>query len=212
MSYINPSMYRFLPLIILLLGAQEVFGQFEDKDQEFEHWQGLKAKYEHNKWLDIGFSLQTRWATDPGEINNAFLEIEPEVQAFKNLVFKGGYRYSTDFDERRNRLFIGAEPEVDLTKDLKIDIRIRFDHNWRGDDVEQKMRWRVRPEYDFGKMEVFVFSELFLDDAQVRSKWRYAVGSQYKFNKKDMIDLRAMVDAEIDKNVWILSLVYRRDF
>ncbi|MDX1685337.1 MAG: DUF2490 domain-containing protein, partial [Saprospiraceae bacterium] len=190
----------------------QALGQSEPKSSEFEHWEGISLSYKVNKKFEISFNTQSRWETDPSSLNVLFLELEPEYELFDDMSISGGYRFSTDIEKNRNRLYLQLEPDTKLTDDLDLDMRLRYDYNWRGSREDKQLRMRMRPEYDFGKTEVFLFAELFLEDGRQREKTRYAIGYQYKFNKSNMVDLRAMVDAEEEENVWIISMVYKVDF
>lgn len=203
--------YLSLPFLSIFIGTP-LHAQGVEKETKFEHWQGIGAEYEINKKLEFNFSLETRWQTDPSELNVAFFEIEPSYELFNNLEIAGGYRFSTDFEDKRQRWYIHMEPKVEMTKDFTMDIRLRFDRDEEDDEISERLRWRLKPEYDFGQHEVFALVEQFLQDAKIRTRWRYGIGYQYKMNKKSTLTLKWLLDSEIDKNVHILSLGYKHEF
>lgn len=208
----NQGINKTVSTLFLILITTFIFGQHREPRTEFEHWEGLTLEKEISKRLDLAFSVEGRWRTDPTELKQVYLELEPQYKILKWMKSGGGYRIAKRKKGFENRIYGFVEPHWDVNKDFYVEGRVRYDYEWEDSNGDGRWRFRLKPEWDFGKSEIHVLTELFYEEFDHIEQTRVALGYQYKLNKRNTLSLRTIVDFEEHENVLILSLGYKLEF
>jgi hypothetical protein len=159
--------------------------------KDFQLWLDAGINFKVNKKLDLKFEAAHRRENNLADGNESYIELQARTDPFKFLVFSGGYRFSGWFEQYLvHRVFAFAKFKFDV-KRLRINYRIRLDHNFSGElgPLPSHFRNKIKLRYRTRKfpLDPYIAYELFFRtnhwDRRF-SQQRMDIGLHYSISKK----------------------------
>ena len=201
---------RYIIIIITLISLENIQAQ----SNLFESWNSVKLDYKISKKFQINYEIQLRLKSQRELYDQLFNELDFKYLFSNNLyagfVFRiteknddfGYYTDSKNFT--RNQFYLGYKIEkwrYELEFQAKYQIKDKVSSN-RAFKVyipKKYFRYKLSLSKDFKnwKLDPKVNFEFFLRDksyANIYDKLRISIGTKYKFNKKNSINVGYFYD------------------
>jgi len=213
----------FLPLrlILLLLGTlltEAAFSQTVSND--FQTRTEIKFSVEPLDKLTLNLNPEVRWDESFG-VSKYMLQGGLSYKPFKGLTLGGAYRFVINPREskateylRRFALYTSYKKKIER---FEPSLRIKYTNYTEDISLGEFLRYRAKLEYDIKSCKItpLISAEAFhnLSGNQIY-KMRYALGAEYKLNKKSSLGLGYMLDYYMQdyRNKHIISLGYKYKF
>ncbi|MBO6518375.1 MAG: DUF2490 domain-containing protein [Bacteroidia bacterium] len=195
--------YGFM-LLVWAGTLNEAYGQTNSSTNT---WTGVKVQ----KKLDHGFRLflNPEIRTRNGSIDKYLLETGLSYKLNKNFSAVTIYRITSEPLDTGMHTY--GRIGFDLKAKAKVNrfyprLRVRYTNIVDGDQDEptRYLRYRAGITYNVRKSKITPFGHLEafqrLNGANL-TKWRYSLGAEYKFNKKNMIQIGYRIDDFTNKEV-----------
>lgn len=201
---------KYIIIIITFFSLENIQAQ----SNLFESWNSVKLDYKISKKFQINYEIQLRLKSQRELYDQLFNELDFKYLFSNNLyagfVFRiteknddfGYYTYSKNFT--RNQFYLGYKIEkwrYELEFQAKYQIKDKVSSN-RAFKVyipKKHFRYKLSLSKDFKnwKLDPKVNFEFFLRDksyANIYDKLRISIGTKYKFNKKNSINVGYFYD------------------
>lgn len=196
-------------LVVISCTALSAIAWGQEKRKSTEIWQSLHIKKEWSKRWKTDLRLEGRYGATNSEYETALVDVENSLEMASWLSGEVYYRYTHELDDLdRHRFALQLTGESEFNR-WSVQNRIRWEWEIEDEQLSERFRWRVKPEYDAGDNEFEVFGEFFYnEEAELRQK-RWGAGWTFNLTKRKSFKLRMMVDDGLRRNDFILRLAYR---
>ena len=213
------SIYKHTILIFLLIScAGGAFSQ--EITNDFQTRTDVKLSYEPLDKLTLSLNPEIRW-DESFVVSKYMLQTDISYKPLKGLTLGGSYRFiinprTTKATEYLHRfaLFTSYKKKVER---FEPSLRVKYTNYTEDISLGEFLRYRAKLEYDIkgSKITPLISAEAFHDisGGQIY-KMRYALGAEYKINKKSSIGLGYMLDYYMldYRNKHIIKLGYKYKF
>ncbi len=204
-------MRKSCSIFIFFVFTTSIFSQNYNypKNQDFESWSVLKLRIKLNKRWNFDIENQLRYKTNSTEFDRYFTQVITQYN-YKVFEFGLGLRYLMLNDNIGNKQGQENHLRGNLDASYKFRIfnlyckfRVRFQHRnemgftkLEGDYPSNDLRFKFYMKYNFKKwkLDPHVSLEIFrhyqTGELNGFNRYRLAIGSNYKINKKNKIALR----------------------
>jgi Protein of unknown function (DUF2490) len=209
---------RLLLLFLAAGYAGKVNSQTVTND--FQTRTDVKLSFEPLDKLSLSLNPEIRWDDSFG-VSKYMLESGLSYKPVKGLTLGGSYRFiinprNTKATEYLHRFALKASYKKKIER-FEPSLRIKYTNYTEDLSLGEFLRYRAKLEYDIkgSKITPMLSAEAFhyLSGNQIY-KMRYALGAEYKLNKKSSISLGYMLDYYMTEyqNKHIINLGYKYKF
>ncbi|HUX57641.1 MAG TPA: DUF2490 domain-containing protein [Bacteroidales bacterium] len=218
---------RFVVLILVLIVTLPTFSQSDD----FGIWYGLNTEYSVKKKLEIDLSAMIRTFNNASDIDEAFLEGGVTYKLNKYLALAGSYRITENLEDNseyhiRHKLMADIKGNGSLGR-FDFSARFRFQRQDKTyfEDANDEIpdyhgRIKIKAEYKTPSFPINpsisfeTFYRMFEATEKRFDKHRFAIGIEYKINKKHSLELEYMFERDYfpklsDINLIVLSYKFK---
>lgn len=206
------------PLLAGLLFSMEGFSQ--EIVNDFQTRTEVKLSYEPLKNLNLSLSPEIRWNESFG-VSKYMLESGISYKPIKGLRIGGTYRFiinprETKATEYLHRFALYTSYKKKIER-FEPSLRIKYTNYTEDLSLGEFLRYRAKLEYNIKNCKItpMISAEAFheLSGNQIY-KMRYAIGGEYKINKKSSFELGYMLDYYLTEyyNKHILKVGYKYKF
>ncbi len=215
--------YLILFLLVFSVGLKS-YGQKED----FRIWLDLKVE----KKLTRKWHLEGRGAfrlnENIREAGSYYGDFGVGYKFVKNFKIEAHYRYSGKSNDegyfhKRHRLYADLTYKIKTGTPFSVSLRTRFQKQYtdinRSEDglnPANTIRFAVTPAYKIKKYEPYFRTEIFylVDNSdKYFNRIRYRLGTEYKFNKRNMLEVFYMIQQELHSDnptrAFVLAFSYK---
>ncbi len=201
-----------------ILYAGGVFSQTVSND--FQTRTEVKLSFKPLEKLTLSLNPEVRW-DESFQVDKYMLESKISYEPVKGLSLGGSYRFiinprTTKSTEYLNRfaLFTSYKKKIER---FEPSLRIKYTNYTEDASKGEFLRYRAKIEYDIKSCKVtpLISAEAFHDLSENQIyKMRYALGAEYKLNKKNSLGLGYMLDYYLQdyRNKHIIKLGYKYKF
>ncbi len=201
-----------------ILYAGEAFAQTVNNDFQTR----IEAKLSLKPLDKLTVSLDPEVRFDESfQVGKYMLESGISYKPLKGLTLGGSYRFiinprTTKATEYLNRFALYTSYKKKIER-FEPSLRVKYTNYTEDLSLGEFLRYRAKLEYDIKncKLTPLISAEAFhdLSGSQIY-KMRYALGAEYKLNKKSSLQLRYMLDYYLQEyqNKHIINLGYKYKF
>lgn len=203
---------------LFLILSPELFAQNRN---DFGVWAGMKVEQKILKELSVGVKAQVRLNGNAAYFKSAFTNIGVSYKFHKMFSLSAGYRYAIRVNNNTHRAYLDAKLNYQPIKDLglRFKLRVRGQYGTNNDLVDASsvtLRSRLyigfTPKGKIGKkFTIYTTGEIFYEFVQSYNsfkKWRYSAGMMYHFNKDLALNLRYILQDEIEVVAPVMDHVF----
>ncbi len=218
MHYIK---YKSLRILLFLMGMLYAGGAFsQEVTNEFQTRTEVKLSYKPLDKLTLSLNPEIRW-DESFQVDKYMLESGISYVPVKDLSLGGSYRFiinprTTKATEYLNRftLFTSYKKKIER---FEPSLRIKYTNYTEDASSGEFLRYRAKLKYDIKSCRItpLISAEAFHDLSENQIyKMRYAIGAEYKLNKKNSLGLGYMLDYYMQdyRNKHIIKLGYKYKF
>ena len=209
---------RTLLFLMAILSTRGAFSQ--EVTNDFQARTEVKLSYKPLDKLSLSLSPEVRW-DESFQVVKYLLESTISYKPVKGLSLGGSYRFiinprsdkSTEY-LHRFALFTSYKKKIGR---FEPSLRIKYTNYTEESSLGEFLRYKAKLEYDIKSCKItpVLSAEAFHDiTGNQIYKMRYAVGAEYKINKKNSLRLGYMLDYYIIayQNKHIIKLGYKYKF
>lgn len=209
---------RTLLFLMGILSTGSAFSQ--EVTNDFQARTEVKLSYKPLDKLSLSLSPEVRW-DESFQVDKYLLESTISYEPVKGLSLGGSYRFiinprsdkSTEY-LHRFALFTSYKKKIER---FEPSLRIKYTNYTEESSLGEFLRYKAKLEYDIKSCKVtpVLSAEAFHDiTGNQIYKMRYAVGAEYKINKKNSLGLGYMLDYYMIayQNKHIIKLGYKYKF
>lgn len=209
---------RTLLFLMGILSTGSAFSQ--EVTNDFQARTEVKLSYKPLDKLSLSLSPEVRW-DESFQVDKYLLESTISYEPVKGLSLGGSYRFiinprsdkSTEY-LHRFALFTSYKKKIER---FEPSLRIKYTNYTEESSLGEFLRYKAKLEYDIKSCKItpVLSAEAFHDiTGNQIYKMRYAVGAEYKINKKNSLGLGYMLDYYMIayQNKHIIKLGYKYKF
>lgn len=210
-----------IPALLILVGmlwTGEAFSQ--DVTNEFQTRTEVKLSYKPVKKLSLSLSPEVRLG-ESFHVDKYMLETGISYKPLKGLSLGASYRFIINPRESKateylNRFALYTSYEKKIQRFVP-SLRVKYTNYTEDNSQGEFLRYRAKLEYDIKSCKItpMLSAEAFHDiSGKQIYKMRYALGAEYKLNKKNSLGLGYMLDYYMTdyQNKHIIKLGYKYKF
>ena len=199
---------------ITVLSTIFLFANSQAQSNLFESWNSIKFDYKISKNFEINYEIQLRLKSKRELYDQLFNELDFKYQFSKNLYAGFVYRITEKNDDfgnyiasknfTRNQFYIGYKIEkwryeMEFQAKYQIKDKVSSDRLFKLYIPKKYFRYKLSLSKDFKnwKLDPKINFEFFLRDksyANIYDKLRISIGTKYKFNKKNSLNIGYFYD------------------